>query len=188
MPDDEQNLDPTTPDPSTDPAALEAEQENEGELPPWAQEKLRKANREAQNLRTRLREVEPLAQEAEQRREAEKTEIQRATDRAEQLERDLAQSRLEVEIKDLVVEFKLDPEDQILISGAPTPEARRAAAERVAAKNAAAATPQITPPPTNRPNAALRPGATPAVQDNTPPTAYPPEWIPNRNRARDKRE
>ena len=53
----EQTPDPVAPVPADDPGALAAEQENEAELPEWAKEKLRKVNREAQNLRTRLKEV-----------------------------------------------------------------------------------------------------------------------------------
>lgn len=49
--------------------------------------KIKKANDEARNLRSRLKELEPLAQEAERLREANKTEQQKLADRAEAAEK-----------------------------------------------------------------------------------------------------
>lgn len=49
--------------------------------------KIKKANDEAKSLRGRLRELEPIAQEAERLREAQKTEAQKLADRAEAAER-----------------------------------------------------------------------------------------------------
>lgn len=167
-------------------AAPEAEPSPEDELPEWAKAKLHKANREAQNLRNRVRDLEPLAQEAAERREAEKTDLQRATDRTAELEQQLAQANLLAEINGLAATHQLPEADRRFIVG-NTAEERAESARAIAEKNAAiaAVAQQPTPPPTNRPATSLRPGASPAAQDNSAPTAYPPEWIP-RNRARDK--
>jgi len=58
-----------------------------------AQAKIKKANDEARNLRARLKELEPLAQEAERQREASKTEAQRLSDRAAAAESELLKVR-----------------------------------------------------------------------------------------------
>lgn len=171
---------PAPSEPIIDPAtAPEAQPEDESSLPEWAREKLRKVNREAQNLRTRLHESEPLIAEATAAREAQKTEAQRATERANALEAELATARLEAERNALAAQHNIPPTHFKYIVGG-SQEERAESAQGIADMLRAAAAPQITPPPTNRPNAVLRPGASPATQDNSPPTAYPPEWIPKR--------
>lgn len=182
----EQAPEPNTPDPNVpDPAAPpEGEHENENELPEWAKAKLSKVNREAQSLRTRLREVEPLAQEAEARREAEKTEIQRATERTQALEQQLADQQQLTERLSLANRYSIPETHHRYIVGG-SPEEREDAAKGIAELLTAQAAPQITPPPTNRPTAQLRPGASPATQDDSAPTAYPAEWIPNRQKPRE---
>lgn len=178
----EQTPDPNTPDPNADPSnAPEAPEENENELPEWVKEKIRKVNREAQNLRTRVHELEPLAQEAEQRRQAELTEVQRATERAQALEQQLAQQQELTERLGLANRYSIPETHHRYIVGS-SPEEREDAAKGIAEMLSAVATPPVTPPPSQRPNANLRPGASPATQDDSPPTAYPREWIPNRNR------
>lgn len=179
----EQTPDPVAPDPVDDPGALAPEQENEAELPEWAKEKLRKVNREAQNLRTRLKEVEPLAQEAQQKRDAEKTEVQRATERAQALEQQLAQQQQLAETLTYANRYGIPETHHRYIVGS-SPEEREDAAKGIADMLKAAAAPPITPPPTNRPTANLRPGASPATQDTGAPTAYPPEWIPRNKQPR----
>ncbi|WP_067891224.1 hypothetical protein [Nocardia vaccinii] len=178
----EQTPDPNIPDPNAEPSnAPEAPEGNENELPDWVRAKLQKVNREAQNLRTRVHELEPLAQEAEARRQAEMTEIQRYTEANQTLTSDLAAQRELNERLVLANRYTIPESHHRYIVGS-SPEEREDAAKGIAEMLSAVATPPVTPPPSNRPTANLRPGASPATQDDSPPTAYPPEWIPNRNR------
>lgn len=95
MPDEDPTPDPDQPDPQqSDPAAPEAdpsdapEAPKPDELPPGVQAKLSKANREAANLRQRLKELEPLAAKARELEQANQSELERATN-----ERDSHKSR-----------------------------------------------------------------------------------------------
>ena len=63
--------------PSTDP-----QQPDVSSLPEWARDALAKANREAANYRTKLREVEPLAKKAQEAEEASKSEHEKALEKA----------------------------------------------------------------------------------------------------------
>lgn len=159
----------------TEPAVPEAETERVDELPDWAKEKLSKANREAQNLRTRLREVEPLAQEAIDAREAAKTSEQRALERAQALEAQLVTVQLQAETNGLAAQFGIPPTHVRYIVG-NSPEERADAAKGIAELLHAHSTPQPVAPPSNRPVEGLRPGASP-TPPSEPPTAYPDWWI-----------
>lgn len=62
-------------------APLEGASEgSESDLPEWARKKLDKVNREAQNLRARLKDAEPLVQAAQAAEEAQRTDLERAQD------------------------------------------------------------------------------------------------------------
>jgi chromosome segregation ATPase len=69
-------------------AALEAVEAEQPEPfdPERAAAKIKKANDEARSLRQRLKELEPLAQEAERKREADKTEAERTAQHVAALE------------------------------------------------------------------------------------------------------
>jgi hypothetical protein len=56
------------------------------ELPEWAVKELDRARKEASNYRTKLREVEPLAEKAKELEEAQKSETQRLMERVEAAE------------------------------------------------------------------------------------------------------
>lgn len=58
----------------------DSSQEDENELPDWMKQKLSKANREAENLRKRLKEAEPIVAAAREAEEAQKTESQRTAE------------------------------------------------------------------------------------------------------------
>lgn len=58
-----------------------------------ARRKIEKANREAKALRERIKQLEPLAQEAEKRRQGEMTEAQKLAEQKAQLEIELAELR-----------------------------------------------------------------------------------------------
>lgn len=135
---------------------------------------LTKTRSEAAKYRNKLREVEPLAKKAQEAEEAKKDDIQRANERAqaaEQREKDTLENYARME---LVVQYRLDPEDMDLI-GSGSREEMDSRAQRIAAKNAAAN--KAAPPPTDRPVEGLRPGATP--EPATPPDdSYPESWKP----------
>lgn len=96
MSDEDPTPDPDQPDPpQPDPDAPEAtdppdapEAPKPDELPPGVQAKLSKANREAANLRQRLKELEPLAAKAKELEQANQSDLERATN-----ERDSHKSR-----------------------------------------------------------------------------------------------
>ena len=170
--------DPPPADPATptdEPKAPRTIEELEAELA--------KTRREAANYRTKLREAEPLVKKAQAADEANKTEIQKANERAQAAEqRELATqtgyTRLE-----LAVQYSIPPDDIDLI-GSGTREEMDARAKRLAALNAAAS--KAAPPPTDRPVEGLRPGATPE-----PPKpaddSYPAAWTPSYLRDKESR-
>lgn len=123
-------------------------------LPQWARESLSKANREAAQYRTQVRELEPLAQKARERDEADKTEQQRLAD---QLAAAQETARLATqEATRLRVAAKHGLDHELLVKG--TEEEIEAHAALISAA-LQAATPRI--PGSERPVETLRPGATP---------------------------
>ncbi|MEN6304500.1 MAG: hypothetical protein ABFD96_17330, partial [Armatimonadia bacterium] len=74
------------------------------DLPDWAVKELEKARKEAANYRTKLREVEPLAEKARELEESQKTETQRLIERAEAAEAE--RKRLESHVTRLKVAAK----------------------------------------------------------------------------------
>lgn len=80
----------------TAPEAPEAdEQQTEAFDAERAQAKIKKANQEAASLRARLKELEPLAKKAQDLEDANKSDLEKLTARAEQAERDRAQAAAE---------------------------------------------------------------------------------------------
>lgn len=85
-------------DASTDDAAEQEQQAQEAEgtdgdddLDPKIKAKIEKANREAKNLRDRIKAMEPLVKEAEAKRKGEQTESQRLAEQKAELEVKLAE-------------------------------------------------------------------------------------------------
>ncbi len=70
-------------------------EQNVDHLPEWAREALSKANKEAASYRTKVRELEPLASEAQQLKEAQQTEAERIAARATAAERERDEARAE---------------------------------------------------------------------------------------------
>jgi hypothetical protein len=123
-----------------------------------AKAKIRKANSEAENLRKRLKELEPLAQRAQEFEEAQKTETQRAVEaqqaaeeRAVKAERDALRYRV-------AVDKGLRPELIDFLTG-ESQEDIEAKADTLLALTTPA-TPEVTRQPRER----LRPGAVPASE------------------------
>lgn len=137
---------------------------------------LAKVRKEAAGWRTKLREAEPIVEKYNEQLESEKTDIQRATERATQLETDLTASRTENALLRVAAKHGIPEEDWDLL-GSGTPEELDARAARLAAKGFGATKEPAPAPPSDRPLETLRPGASP-----TPPPAvdnsYPADWAP----------
>lgn len=136
---------------------------------------LAKVRKEAAGWRTKLREIEPKAKAYDEHQDSQKTEIERATERASQLEADLQARTNELNILRAAAKHGVREEDYDLL-GSGTPEELEARAERIASMYGKPSEP--TPaPPSDRPLETLRPGASP-----TPPPAvdnsYPADWRP----------
>lgn len=158
----------------TDPQSAPEADGNEGELPEWARKKLDKANREAHNLRTRLKDQEPLVAAAQEAQRANMDDLQRATADLESARAQLAQRDTEV----LQARYQLTDDDLEFI-GDGTFEEKEARAQRFAARVNPTPTPAQpetpTAPPSQRPVEALKPGASPTpppVADNSYPAAW----------------
>lgn len=179
--------DPTPVDPApeaTPPAAETPPAEPKPTRTPEEYEtELAKVRKEAAGYRVKLKEVEPLAKAAQEAEEAKKDDIQRANDRAqaaEQREKETLEGYTRLE---LAVQYHIEPDDIDLI-GSGTREEMDSRAQRIAAKNAAAA--KASPPPTDRPVEGLRPGASPEPEQ-PPDDSYPESWKPDYLRDNEKR-
>lgn len=130
-------------------------------LPDWARERLTKANKEAASYRTKVRELEPLARRAQEIEDANKSEVQRATERAQQLEQELNTTRRNAERFQLAAKYGIG-EDHFRYIVGDTPEEREEAAVGIAQMLTAV---KGNPAPRgDRPVESLRPGATPTEQ------------------------
>ncbi len=156
-----------------DPAPEADQDEKADDLPEWARRKLDKVQREAQNLRSRLKDQEPLvaaAQEAERRN---MSDLDRQKAENTELQATLAQRDTEL----IAARYQLTDEDLEFI-GDGSFEEKEARAAKFAARMQSASTPvedDPAKPPTRRPVESLKPGASP-----TPPPAvdnsYPAHW------------
>jgi hypothetical protein len=87
-----------------------------------AEAKIRKANNEAANLRKRLKELEPLANEAQQLRDANKSETERLQGQLETAEKRIATMRdraVKSEVRSIAADLfadKTDPEAHLALS------------------------------------------------------------------------
>lgn len=162
------------PQPDPDPT-LEAGQDDEtgGELPDWARRKLDKVQREAQNLRSRLKEQEPLVTAAQEAERKNMSDLDRQKAENADLQAQLAQRDTEL----IAARYNLTDEDLEFI-GEGTFDEKETRARKFAARVQSAPTPPVedpAKPPTQRPVESLKPGASP-----TPPPAvdnsYPAHW------------
>lgn len=157
---------PPAPNPASAEPDAAAEQEPEQEPSP------EKANREARNLRQRLKDQEPMVTAAQEAERAKMSELDRekadnATLREQLAARDteLLQSRFGI------------PDDYIEFIGDGTFEEKEARAAKVGLMVQSAKQEEPGKPPTQRPVESLRPGASPTpppVADNS----YPASWRP----------
>jgi hypothetical protein len=139
---------------------------------------LRKENA---NWRKKYREAEPIVQQHQELEEAAKTELQRATERAEAAERRDREREEAFARLDIAVQHGIDP-DNIDFIGSGSREEMEARAVRVKALQQAQA---ATAPPSNRPVEGLRPGASPEPPQPAD-NSYPESWKPNHVRDRER--
>lgn len=95
--------------------AQEAEQEKPFDRA-QAEAKIRKANSEAQNLRKRLKELEPKAAELQRIKDAEKSDTERLTDQLAAANERIAKTRLRLvrsQVQGLAAATFADPEDAV---------------------------------------------------------------------------
>lgn len=166
----------TTEAPGTPPAA---EPEPSRSLDDASPEVLRaevvKLRKESAGWRTKYQDAKPLAEAQRAAQEADKTDLQRQTERAEALERELADLRAQNELAAVAAEYGIEPDDYDFL-GSGTREELEARAKRLAARSASAR------PPTDRPVESLKPGASPespAPADDSYPAAWRPNHLPN---------
>ena len=153
-------------EPAANPPTPAPVEQDVNSLPQWARDAISKANGEAAKYRTQVRDLEPKAQQFTQLEEASKTELQRQTEALE------AANRARDEAKAEAIRFRVAAEegvgkDDLDLLGTGDEEQIRARAVRIAEMRTAAAiaaTAATTAPtsPGQRPQEALRPGATPS--------------------------
>jgi hypothetical protein len=131
--------------------------------------------KEAAKYRTTARENAAAKAELEQIRESQKSEAQKIQERAEKAERDAQDARTELLVERIARRHHLDDDDMDLL-GTGTEEQLEARAQKIAAKNKAAADREVTVPPSDKPVEQLRPGATPSDVDLRGKDAYPSSW------------
>ena len=153
------------PDPDPTPEAGR-DDETGGELPDWARRKLDKVQREAQNLRSRLKEQEPLVAAAQEAERKNVSDLDRQKAENADLQTQLAQRDTEL----IAARYNLTAEDLEFI-GEGTFEEKGSAGEEVRCPCAVSLGTTIAcrgsaKPPTQRPVESLKPGASP-----TPPPA-----------------
>ncbi|MCP2163106.1 hypothetical protein [Williamsia serinedens] len=159
----------TEPETPTEPETVETSPEDE--LPEWVKAKLKKVNSEAQSLRQRLKEQEPEVQAAREAERAKLTEIERRdadiknlSDTLKERDTQLLQARYQI------------PDDYLEFIGDGTFEEKEARAVKVGQMvQSKAEEAEPNRPPSERPVASMRPGASPTpppVEDHS----YPASW------------
>lgn len=134
----ENGPDADAPEPQTDAQAApqgKDDADDEDELPAKVRAKLEKANREAQNLRSKLKDLEPLAKRAKELEDAQKTETERLNDQLAAREVELQELRVERVRNQAGQNAKLDPDLWEFIT-AVDPDEALAQAKRLAARTA----------------------------------------------------
>jgi hypothetical protein len=171
-----------------EPPAPEPEQDAQ-KWSPEAQREIEKLRKENASWRTKYRDAEPIVKAHAEAEERNKTELQRATERAQQYERDLAASQQQIQLLGFAAKYGI-PEDDYDLLGSGTPEEMESRAVRIAHMREAAIGQQQAPsaPPSQRPLESLRPGASPTpppVADHSYPEAWrPASWGRNEERTR----
>jgi hypothetical protein len=178
VPDAPQFVEPPAPaEPPSNGDQPPVDESKPGRSPEQYEAEIAKLRKESAGYRTKLREVEPLAKAAQEAEEANKTEIQKAADRASKAEQALQEREIGYTRLDLAVQYNVKP-DNIDLIGSGTREEMEANAQRLAALEMAAS--KAAPPPSDRPVEGLRPGAAPEPPkpaDDSYPTAWTPSYL-----------
>lgn len=181
-----------TPETTAAASAPEAPQEQTAEqnvetLPEWARDAISKANKEAATYRTKVRELEPLATEAQKLKEAQQTEAERIAARATAAERERDEAKAEGLRYKAAATHGIS-EDYFDLLGSGDAETISDRAERVGGllKENAALKAEVEalragkPAPTNgRPVEALKPGATPEESKTSDDLIYEAVYGPS---------
>lgn len=165
---------PETPSPAA-PTEPEPSRSLDDASPEVLRAEVAKLRKESAGWRTKYQDAKPLAEAQRAAQEADKTDLQRQTERAEALERELADLRAQNELAAVAAEYGIEPADYDFL-GSGTREELEARAKRLAARSASAR------PPTDRPVESLKPGASPespAPADDSYPAAWRPNHLPN---------
>lgn len=133
---------------------------------------LEKTRKEAASYRVKLKEITPLAEQRQQELDAEKTELQKATEQLAETQHKLAELEKNNLKLALINEYGLDPEDAGLL-GDGDKEKMTANAERLKTLAARAASAATTQQPTEH----LTPGASQGGQE-PPASQFPSTWLP----------
>lgn len=139
------------------------------ELPDWVKAKIQKANKEAQSLRQRLKDQEPLVTAAQEAERAKMSELDRANADITAMKAELAQRDTQL----LQARYQI-PDEFLEFIGEGTFEEKEARAVKVGQMvQPKSETPER--PPTERPVSSMKPGASPSsppVEDHS----YPANW------------
>jgi dsDNA-specific endonuclease/ATPase MutS2 len=157
---------PETQQPAPEAPPQQPEQQDANTLPQWARDAITKANKEAAGYRTKLAEVQPMADQFRQLEEASKSELQRIQEAQAAAEKRAEQAAAEA-IRYKAAATHGIPADHFDLLGSGTEEEITARAEKISTLLAAQAQQQTPPPkPQSRPVEHMRPGATPGEADN----------------------
>lgn len=152
--------------------AEEAEADDKTRNPQDYESEIAKLRKENASWRTKYREAEPIVKAHTEAQEAAKTEVQRATERADALEREKAELQVGYTRLEVAAQYNISP-DNIDLIGSGSREEMEGRASRLAQLSAVQSPTQR--PPSDRPVEGLRPGASPeppAPEDNS----YPASW------------
>lgn len=168
---------PAPPAPQEQQPPTEPPAEPQEMTPEQYKAELKKVRAEAAGWRTKYRESEPIVKAHTEAEERNKTELQRATERATALEQQIAASQQQIQLLGFAAKYGI-PEDDYDLLGSGTPEEMESRAVRIAHMREAATGQQPTTPPSNRPVESLRPGASPQPPVRADNSSYPEAWRP----------
>lgn len=172
---------PAPPEPVSDTDGDGDKQDKGPRTPEQYEAALAKLRKENASWRTKLREAEPIVQKHHELEEKNKTELQKAQERAAAAEKRDQEREQSFTRLDLAVTHGIEP-DNIDLIGSGSREEMEQRALRVKAMQQAQVT---TAPPSNRPVEGLRPGASPeppAPADDSYPEAWKPSHVRDRER------
>ncbi len=171
---------PTAPEPVDDRDGDGDDGRDLSRQPRWVQEQVRKARDEAAKYRTKVRELEPLAQTARELEAASRTDLQRHEEARQAAERERDQFRVQVAQLTAAQQHGI-PGDLVHLLGSGSADEINTNAELLASKLAAATAaaaaeqpPAPTSAPPARPIESLRPAGAPGTA-SAPPD--PDAWM-----------